>query len=325
MSFQIQHLLWWGVILLAGWRLAGSGWHAPRSVRVDTIELVQVVYGLYGDCISTNQMPNDDLRTALLYFNVNSQYLDGLAALQIGQEKMAEKFLLEAYQRDRNPYALAVLANQWFIAGGDELFLLKVRNLDNMAHRDLSLVYLDQAAQCHLAGQSSLARRYLDLGLGLLPVGQEDAVNPRLSRRIGEIYYYAGQFLQAEPWLWRARPAGDSAVLILSRILVSQQRYVEAVPIFDQALQDYPDDMALRLQAAQVAQYAGDLAQARSFLEAVEPNERLGFGGIIELGRICSQLADFACAREQYSRVLEFDPQNQEALDFLSQNQPGNP
>ncbi|MCX6032761.1 MAG: tetratricopeptide repeat protein [Chloroflexi bacterium] len=320
MRLRIVMILWAAVLLLGSGRAIGGFVRFSGFLHFSPTEVTEFMSGTHDGCSQLKAVPESDF-----FLPRWSLYLDGVAALLAGQSAQAEAALLGDYRSRRNPAALLLVANQWRRAGGDEALVARLPEAGPFAERDLAEYYLSLAGQCRVDDQWVLARRYLNLGLALLPPGQEDSLKPFLCRRIGEIYYYQGQYELAEPWLRRAASGGYSAALLLARILVRQQNFDEAVPLFRQSLRDYPNDMQLRLQAVDAARRAGQLGQARAFLMAVEPPEKLGVQGLVVYAQVCHELKDLPCARRQYARVIQLDPHNQEAIKYLGLENSGFP
>jgi len=250
-----------------------------------------------------------------------SDYVRGIRAAAAGDVDQAQVLLARAYRRSGHVPALILLMNlslEPASTAEDAARQIERLSLSNSkATRVVAEFYLSQAGRCLSNGHFAEAQRYRDLGLGLLPPGAEAMLSPQLSRRVAEIFYYEGRKDEALPWLRRAAPAGGSPLLQLAEILHNKGRYEEAVPIYRKALKDYPTRVDTRLAAARAAESAGQLEEARRFLEGMQPLEQLGIEGLLQLARVCSQLGDVACAQAQYERILSLDPANQQATEEL--------
>ena len=282
------------------------------------------VYARLWDVLGSCPSASDETSSAVDTISLppsGSDYVRGIRAAVAGDVDQAQVLLARAYRRSGHVLALVLLVNlsltSTSAAGDVARQIERLPLLDGNSAKAVGEFYLSQAGKCHISGHGAEAQRYRDLGLALLPPGAETTLSSELSRRVGEIFYYEGRKDEALPWLWRAARAGGSPLLQLAEILHDKGRYKEAVPIYQRALTYYPTHIDTRLAAARAAQSAGQLEQARGFLEEMQPLERLGVEGLLELARLCVQLDDVVCARTQYEHVLSLDPANQQAKDEL--------
>jgi len=267
-----------------------------------------------GACSETD----NSFRISSLAFISDSSYLKGMKAIMTGNRIEAQALLQSAYILQGNHLAPALLSSSLVgeSAAVSETYIAFSR-LDQRMLEPAALYFLALAGQCHIAGERGLALDYLELGLSFLSEGREHIVNSNLSRRVGEIYYYNGQSELAEPWLWQAASGGYSPLILLSRILSQQERYEEAISIYERALSYYPENVELVKGGAQAAIAVGKFPQARSFLEEISEPENLGIQGLLLLARVCQEMDDLPCARINYHRVLQIDASNPDAMHAL--------
>lgn len=312
---RISSQVWYVTVTLLIVHLSTSeslSWPEQLEFEIPSLMLWHPI----GSCSETDS----GFRKSSFTFISGSSYLKGMKAILDGNQNEAQALLQSAFFLQGNHLAPALISSSLVRKSTTEdEARSSLLMLNSELHEPAAHYFLAFAGHCRVAGNNQLALEYLELGMALLPEDKGNAVGEVLSRWVGEIYYYNGQPELAEPWLWRAAPAGYSTLILLSRILSQQGRYEEAIPLYERALSYYPQNVELVAGGARAAIAMGDMTQARGFLEKLNSPENLGIQGLLLLGRICQDMDDLPCARTYYQRVLQIDASNPDASHALQE------
>lgn len=151
----------------------------------------------------------------------------------------------------------------------------------------------------------------MPIGLNAAEAGYDDLIQQSLQAR------NSGDFQQAESLLRQARPLAretNEVDFLLGMNQAFQERFIEAMATLNQALEEYPDDIALRLGRARVLSYQGvydaSLAETDILLSADPSN--------VEArnlqARIYFYQRRYDLAASSFQQVIEQNPDDLEAL-----------
>ena len=288
----------------------------PQRLYISSEEFVHLWYPI-GACFETEEFLSTGVVTPPVLM---SHYLLGVESLLLGNGEEGTEQLIGAYQWQKNQFAAFLQANAkiQLIEVHPEIEPAKLYE-DEQLRLAIATGYLSIAGRCHVAGEKEMATRYLSIGIFWLPEKLRNSLNSYTSRRVGEIYYYNQQIEEAERWLWQAVPEETSPFVTLSSILSQQGRFVEAIPIYIEALRYYPYRVDLWRGGAQAAREIGDLDKAQWFLIGLETTGKLDIDDMLLWAYVCEKLEDYSCAKELYRQVLQRDKSNQEAIEGLQE------
>ncbi|MES3006871.1 MAG: YaiO family outer membrane beta-barrel protein [Pseudomonadota bacterium] len=130
----------------------------------------------------------------------------------------------------------------------------------------------------------------------------------------------AGNMPAAEQTLrqaWEIAANKSEAAYLLALVIAFQERYAESITLLDAALQDYPQDINLRLAKARVRSYQGLLQEAADLAEGILAEQPQNQEARNLSARIALYQRRPAFAKTLLEQVLTTTPDDLEALTAL--------
>ncbi|MFQ5923493.1 MAG: hypothetical protein ACE5M4_11690, partial [Anaerolineales bacterium] len=119
-----------------------------------------------------------------------SDYLRGIHAAVNHHPEAARAALEKAYLHTGNPLAVSLLSELDLEPGSIlQPQALELADWSESMRFDVARYYLASAGACYMAGRQDRARRNRELGMELLPPGEEYALGVEINRLIGQTYY----------------------------------------------------------------------------------------------------------------------------------------
>ncbi len=164
---------------------------------------------------------------------------------------------------------------------------------------------------------TAVGSEYLQQALSIQPETDEDAY------RLGEIYYYLGQYDTARSVIDEAVQNGyEPALELLGEIYIAQEDYDHALAVYQSLLQSQGETPAAQNGLALCAIASGDYESALSYIETglaldeEDGKQELRFNEIV----VYEKMLDFETAlikAESYAALYPTDENGQKELKFL--------
>lgn len=151
----------------------------------------------------------------------------------------------------------------------------------------------------------------LPVGLNAAEVGYDDLIQQSLQAR------NIGEFQRAETLLRRARPLAretNEVDLLLGMNQAFQERFIEAMATINGALEEYPDDVGLRLGRARVLSYQGVYDESLADTEIILSADPSNVEARNLQARIYFYQRRFDLAAASFQQILEQNPNDLETL-----------
>ena len=252
----------------------------------------------------------------------SSPYILGLGALQDDRGSARMLFEQAAFQGNHHGMAM-LLATELAVSDIHDANAWEGVTSSLRADERLRVAstLLAHAGNCFLERNFADAQLYRDIGLTVLPAEFADRIEPIVSRRVADIYFFEESWEEAKHWYGFALSTGGTPNVKVARILVMEEDLHAALTAYDTALDYYEGRFDITLEASEIAIQANDLALATQWLHELDA-ENASLREAEGWGALCLQLADNSCALNAFQRVLEIDPQNIKArqqLELLTQ------
>lgn len=171
--------------------------------------------------------------------------------------------------------------------------------------------FYHQAMKAKAAGQLNESAALLERALAEHPADIE------IMRQYAVVLSYLGRYEEALAWFKKVHevsPGDAEASLGIARVTSWVGHYDEAIRLYEATLDSHPEAVEAYLGLANVWSWKGDhekaIENAEIYVERV-PDDPQGY---VMLGRMYRRKEEFDISREYYSKALEFDPENEEAL-----------
>jgi len=244
---------------------------------------------------------------------------------------LGDAFLLQGHRED----AIKLWES---VPGQERLLLQRGINTYVQEHYSEALLWLELTLQ--VDARLSLAWYYEGLVYRALAQPEDALAAFRMAERqpdsdviISDIYFNLGQLLASDDLevalnLYEAALSADSFLEAWRRrqvyyakgeVLLHQGRPAEAMQAFESVLDLQPDHYWAYIRLAQASWLAnGDIAEAKQYLQwamTINPDIKWSYR---YLGDIYQEAGYLEEAKTAYQQVLEIDPRDEVALDFLS-------